>query len=261
MAVVGRSPRTHQLRTHLRDSDSGCIAPWNLARGNNRTSRRLHHGASGAGGRRSRSGCATLPRRSRRRANHDDPQKQGARSWRRSSLRRIFRKQPARLGQRLPRRKPTASCDWQTGAGRGKDRAQERAGRGGSAIALRRADSRARPADTALRPGWSAESRLVGRLRATERSTARPRSRSSIGDAPASIDSKTEKEDDETALDENALCDWLASASQTAGLAREFAELGVRHRGLMIESYTSLQTARETGMATGFDPDDFKTSV
>jgi exodeoxyribonuclease V beta subunit len=79
--------------------------------------------------------------------------------------------------------------------------------------------------------------------------------------APASIDSQTEKEDDETALDENALCDWLASASQTAGLDREFAELGVRHRGLMIESYTSLQTARETGMATGFDPDEFKTSV
>jgi len=79
--------------------------------------------------------------------------------------------------------------------------------------------------------------------------------------APASIDSQSEKEDDETAPDENALCDWLASASDTGGLDREFAELGVGHRGLMIESYTSLQTARETGVATAFDPDEFKTSV
>ena len=62
-------------------------------------------------------------------------------------------------------------------------RDQERAGRGGSAIALRRADPRARQADTALRPGWNAESRPVGLLCATERSAARPRSRSSIGDA------------------------------------------------------------------------------
>lgn len=79
--------------------------------------------------------------------------------------------------------------------------------------------------------------------------------------APASIDSPSEKEDDETAPDENALCDWLASTSQTAGLDREFAELGVGHRGLMVESYTSLQTARETGLAAAFDPYEFKTSV
>ena len=77
--------------------------------------------------------------------------------------------------------------------------------------------------------------------------------------APASIDSPGKKADDETASDENALCEWLASTAQTAGLERGFAELGVEHRGLMIESYTSLQTARET--ATAFDPDDFKTSV
>ena len=79
--------------------------------------------------------------------------------------------------------------------------------------------------------------------------------------APASIDSRGEKDDDETAPDENALCDWLESTSQTAGLDREFAELGAGHRGLMIESYTSLQTARESGVATAFDPDEFKTSV
>ena len=79
--------------------------------------------------------------------------------------------------------------------------------------------------------------------------------------APASIDSQSEKEDDETTPDENALCDWLESTSQTAGHDREFAELGVGHRGLMIESYTSLQTARETGVVAAFDPDEFKTSV
>ncbi len=79
--------------------------------------------------------------------------------------------------------------------------------------------------------------------------------------APASIDPAGEKEADETAPDENALCEWLASTSQTAGFEREFAGLGVAHRGLIVESYTSLQTARETGMATAFDPDEFKTSV
>ena len=79
--------------------------------------------------------------------------------------------------------------------------------------------------------------------------------------APASIDSQSEKEDYETTPDENALCDWLASTSQTAGHDREFAELGVGHRGLMIESYTSLQTARETAVVAVLAPDEFKTSV
>ena len=65
--------------------------------------------------------------------------------------------------------------------------------------------------------------------------------------APASTDSTDEQEKIETAPDENALCDWLASTSETGGLDREFAELGVGHRGLMIESYSSLQAARETG--------------
>ena len=77
--------------------------------------------------------------------------------------------------------------------------------------------------------------------------------------APPSIDSPAEK--NETAIDENALCDWLASTTQLAGLEREFSELGVGHRGLMIESYTSLQAARQTGMASTLDSDEFKTSV
>jgi len=79
--------------------------------------------------------------------------------------------------------------------------------------------------------------------------------------APASIDSAGEKEDAETAPDEDALCEWLASTSQTAGLEREFAALGVGHRGLIVESYTALQTARETGVRADFESDEFKTSV
>jgi exodeoxyribonuclease V beta subunit len=55
-----------------------------------------------------------------------------------------------------------------------------------------------------------------------------------------------------TALDENALCDWLESTSQTVGITGELADLSDKHRGLIIESYTSLQAA---------DPEDFKTSV
>ena len=69
---------------------------------------------------------------------------------------------------------------------------------------------------------------------------------------PALTDSAHEPEKVETAPDENALCNWLASTSQTAGLDREFIELSVGRRGLMIESYTSLHAA---------DPDEFKTSV
>ncbi|MGH7926150.1 MAG: 3'-5' exonuclease, partial [Candidatus Binatus sp.] len=52
--------------------------------------------------------------------------------------------------------------------------------------------------------------------------------------------------------DQNELCDWLATTSQRAISSGEFADLAIRHRGLIIESYTSLQAA---------DPDEFKTSV
>ncbi len=79
--------------------------------------------------------------------------------------------------------------------------------------------------------------------------------------APASIDSKSEKADGETASGEDALCDWLASTRPPAGLDREFAELGGSHRGLIVESYTSLQAARATAVAAAFEPDEFKTSV
>ena len=56
----------------------------------------------------------------------------------------------------------------------------------------------------------------------------------------------------EPALDQNALCDWLESTSQPVARGSEFTDLGVKHRGLIVESYTSLQAA---------EPDDFKTSV
>ena len=55
-----------------------------------------------------------------------------------------------------------------------------------------------------------------------------------------------------TALNQNALCDWLESTSRSTGFEGELADLGTKHRGLIIESYTSLQAA---------EPDDFKTSV
>ncbi len=69
---------------------------------------------------------------------------------------------------------------------------------------------------------------------------------------PALADSTDEQGLVETPIDDNALCDWLASTSGTGDLDGEFAELLVGHRGLTIESYTSLQAA---------EPDDFKTSV
>jgi exodeoxyribonuclease V beta subunit len=55
-----------------------------------------------------------------------------------------------------------------------------------------------------------------------------------------------------TLLDENALRDWLESTLRPTGLAGELADLGAKHQGLIVESYTSLQAA---------EPDEFKTSV
>jgi len=69
---------------------------------------------------------------------------------------------------------------------------------------------------------------------------------------PASTDLTVAGGNVKTALDENALCDWLESSSRTVGIAAELADLSDKHRGLIVESYTSLQAA---------DPEDFKTSV
>jgi len=68
----------------------------------------------------------------------------------------------------------------------------------------------------------------------------------------ASTDLEDEKDLIKPALDENALCDWLESTSQPIVRESEFTDLGAKHRGLIVESYTSLQAA---------EPDDFKTSV
>jgi exodeoxyribonuclease V beta subunit len=69
---------------------------------------------------------------------------------------------------------------------------------------------------------------------------------------PASTVSTAEAEKTATPLDDNTLYDWLESTSRPTGLDGELADLGATHRGLIIESYTSLQAA---------EPDEFKTSV
>jgi exodeoxyribonuclease V beta subunit len=69
--------------------------------------------------------------------------------------------------------------------------------------------------------------------------------------APASIDRQSEKTH-KAAPETKNLSDWLVSTSQSINSDHEFADLGARHRGLVIESYTSLQAA---------DPAEFKTSV
>jgi exodeoxyribonuclease V beta subunit len=65
-------------------------------------------------------------------------------------------------------------------------------------------------------------------------------------------DSEREGPRVENAPDDNALCDWLAVTSRSAIRESEFTDLLIGHRGLITESYTSLQAA---------EPDDFKTSV
>jgi exodeoxyribonuclease V beta subunit len=69
---------------------------------------------------------------------------------------------------------------------------------------------------------------------------------------PASTDSAVTAGNVKTALDENALFDWLESTSKPTVREHEFADLLARHPGLIVESYTSLQAA---------DPEDFKSSV
>ncbi len=68
----------------------------------------------------------------------------------------------------------------------------------------------------------------------------------------AATDSENDQDLIKPALDENALCDWLESTSQPVTRESEFTDLAAKHRGLIVESYTSLQAA---------EPEDFKTSV
>jgi exodeoxyribonuclease V beta subunit len=66
-----------------------------------------------------------------------------------------------------------------------------------------------------------------------------------------STDGESDRKAD-AVLDENALREWLALTAEASLPDGEFADLATTHRGVIIESYTSLQAA---------DPDEFKTSV
>jgi exodeoxyribonuclease V beta subunit len=68
--------------------------------------------------------------------------------------------------------------------------------------------------------------------------------------APHAVENETPGA--ERVLDDEAVCEWLASTSAPAVAEREFDTLRRRHPALVTESYTSLQAA---------DPEDFKTSV
>ena len=69
---------------------------------------------------------------------------------------------------------------------------------------------------------------------------------------PGPSDSRDQPKKVETVPDENEICNWLASSSRPVVPESEFTDLCVKHRGLTIESYTSLQAA---------EPEDFKTSI
>ena len=139
---------------------------------------------------------------------------------------------------------------------------KERTRGGRSAIALRRADPRAREIDTALRSRADTLDRnrdlrgsykpLNDRLRALDRETLSKQLFVTETAIAPRDGFRRRKRSDERALDENALCDWLESTSQAITRDSEFTDLGRTHRGLIVESYTSLQAA---------EPDDFKTSV
>jgi exodeoxyribonuclease V beta subunit len=93
---------------------------------------------------------------------------------------------------------------------------------------------------------------LNDRLRTVERESLLERLFVSETAIAALTDSENEQDLIKPALDENALCDWLESTSRPVTRESEFTDLGAKHRGLIVESYTSLQAA---------EPDDFKTSV
>jgi len=94
---------------------------------------------------------------------------------------------------------------------------------------------------------------LNDRLRALDRETRfEPLFTTETVFAPASADSADAPEKAENVIDEEALAEWFESTSRPVVPESEFNDLGVKHRGLIIESYTSLQAA---------EPDEFKTSV
>jgi exodeoxyribonuclease V beta subunit len=70
--------------------------------------------------------------------------------------------------------------------------------------------------------------------------------------APQRDDSENKATKGGKPIDDEAIDRWLSSTSEPMVGEGEFDELGKRHRGLITESYTSLQAA---------EPEDFKTSV
>jgi len=66
---------------------------------------------------------------------------------------------------------------------------------------------------------------------------------------PTDLESQQEAE---CPVDQAEIREWLESSSRPGVSDGEFADLGLKHRGLIVESYTSLQAA---------EPDEFKTSV
>jgi exodeoxyribonuclease V beta subunit len=109
------------------------------------------------------------------------------------------------------------------------------------------------PAGTLTRDLYGSYSQLNGRLRALDGEGALNRLFTiEIAPAPASTDSRSNSQTSGTPLDDDALTDWMASTSRPAIRESEFTDLALAHRGLVIESYTSLQAT---------DPEEFKTSV
>jgi exodeoxyribonuclease V beta subunit len=112
------------------------------------------------------------------------------------------------------------------------------------------------PSDTLTRDLGGSYKQLNDRLRTLDREgrlkTVKKLFTTQTVGVPASTDSTAAAEMAKKALDENALSDWLESTSGPTGFEGELADLGTKHRGLITESYTSLQAA---------EPDEFKTSV
>jgi exodeoxyribonuclease V beta subunit len=112
------------------------------------------------------------------------------------------------------------------------------------------------PSDTLTRDLGGSYKQLNDRLRTLDREgrlkTLKTLFTTQTVSVPASTDSTATAEMAKRVIDENALWEWLESTSRPLGLEGELADLGTKHRGLITESYTSLQAA---------EPDDFKTSV
>jgi exodeoxyribonuclease V beta subunit len=109
------------------------------------------------------------------------------------------------------------------------------------------------PSDTLAQDLRGSYKQLNDRLRTLDRESRLKTAKELCTTQTVSVtDSAPATEMAKTALDKNALWDWLESTSRPTGLDGELVDLGTKHRGLITESYTSLQAA---------EPDDFKITV